>query len=73
MPDITTQLEAPTSHEVQELQRRLDELEESFFKVTFVPPIKPRETMIRFADGTSWNPGAGRGLYQYVSGAWTKL
>lgn len=51
----------------------LKELNASFFEVSYVAPDKPREGMLRFADGTSWNPGSGRGLYQYVSGAWVKL
>jgi hypothetical protein len=29
--------------------------------------------MVRFADGTNWNPGAGRGVYCYSAGAWVKL
>ncbi len=41
--------------------------------VTFMEPERPREGMIRIADGTEWNPGAGGGLYEYKSGAWVKL
>lgn len=37
------------------------------------PPLRPREGMIIFADGTNWNPGAGKGVYTYSSGAWVKL
>ena len=37
------------------------------------PPSKPREGMVVFADGTHWNPGAGRGVYVYSSAAWSKL
>lgn len=59
--------------QVAHLVRKTQELDESFFSVSHVEPVRPRETMIRFADGTDWNPGAGRGLYQYVSGAWVKL
>lgn len=40
---------------------------------TFVAPTKPRAGDIRFADGTSWNPGAGRGFYGYTGTAWTKF
>jgi hypothetical protein len=29
--------------------------------------------MVRYADGTNWNPGAGKGLYLYNGTAWTKL
>lgn len=28
------------------------------------------EDMLVQADGTDWNPGSGRGLYQYRSGSW---
>lgn len=51
----------------------LQELIRSFWEVTTVAPTRPREGMIRFADGTDWDPGSGRGLYQYVSTAWVKL
>ena len=36
-------------------------------------PARPREGLIVFADGTEWNPGGGKGAYQYLSGAWVKL
>lgn len=35
-----------------------------------VAPDKPREGMIRGADGANWNPGAGKGVYAYYTGAW---
>jgi microcystin-dependent protein len=37
------------------------------------PPDKPREGMIRGADGTNWNPGSGKGLYIYVDATWKRL
>jgi hypothetical protein len=36
----------------------------------FVAPAKPREGMIIYADGTSFNPGAGEGPYVYKNGNW---
>lgn len=33
-------------------------------------PAAPTDGDIRFADGTIWNPGSGRGFYGYYSGAW---
>lgn len=50
-------------------------LSQGQLEVTYVAPAKPRLGMIRIADGTSWNPGGGRGVYWYdPSGAgWTKL
>ena len=36
-------------------------------------PDKPETGIIAFADGVDWNPGAGRGLYQYKSNAWHEI
>ena len=33
-------------------------------------PDRPREGMIRLADGTNWNPGHGAGLYVYFNSIW---
>lgn len=38
-----------------------------------VEPAKRRTGMIVLADGTNWNPGAGRGVYAFYNGAWNKL
>jgi hypothetical protein len=43
------------------------------FDVLYAEPPKPRDGMVVFADGTSWAPGVGGGLYQRVGGAWVKL
>lgn len=40
---------------------------------TNVAPQRPRAGDIRFADGTNWNPGSGRGFYGYTGTAWTKF
>ena len=46
-----------------------------FLDVTRVAPEKPRQGMIRYADGTIWNPsGGGEGIYFFNSGGtWGKL
>ncbi len=44
-----------------------------FLPVLAVAPDKPREGMLVVADGTNWNPGSGKGLYEYKSGGWSKL
>lgn len=37
-------------------------------------PLKPRVGDIRYADGTSWNPGTGEGIYFYnAAGSWVKM
>jgi hypothetical protein len=38
-----------------------------------VAPVKPREGDVVNADGTDWNPGAGPGVYEFLSGSWNKL
>lgn len=38
-----------------------------------VDPFRALEGEVRNADGSDWNPGGGAGLYQYLSGSWTKL
>lgn len=39
----------------------------------FVEPDRPQDGDISYADGTSWNPGSGAGIYAYLSGTWRKL
>lgn len=38
-----------------------------------VAPAKPREGDIRLADGTTWNPGSGHGVYWYTGTTWKLL
>ena len=46
---------------------------QSLLEKSNVVPVKLEEGMIRYADGTNWNPGSGIGLYQYRGSAWVKL
>lgn len=39
----------------------------------YAAPVKPREGDVVLADGTTWNPGAGGGVYRYDGAAWQKL
>jgi hypothetical protein len=32
-----------------------------------------QEGTVVYADGDDWDPGGGRGLYEYARGAWVKL
>jgi hypothetical protein len=45
------------------IQSHLNDLEALDLRVSHKAPERPRDGMIVFADGTNWNPGAGRGLY----------
>lgn len=40
-------------------------IEHPILPIHYVAPDKPRLGQIVFADGTSWNPGSGRGVYCY--------
>jgi hypothetical protein len=42
-------------------------------EVRYVAPTKPRDGMVVLADGTTWNPGSGAGVYARIAGAWVKL
>lgn len=43
------------------------------FNVLFAAPAGPVAGMVVFADGTTWNPGSGRGLYEFRVASWVKL
>jgi hypothetical protein len=57
----------------ERLQRLESEL--SFFSIeeSFVEPDNPIDGMVVFADGTSWNPGSGRGLYRFDGSSWESV
>ena len=41
--------------------------------VWYAAPIRPRDGWVVYADGTSWNPGSGEGIYHYTNGAWVRM
>lgn len=55
--------------ELWRLAQLLDVVVDGFLEESKAPPAKLRNGMIRLADGTSWNPGAGRGVYWYDGNA----
>jgi hypothetical protein len=42
-------------------------------RVRHAIPIRPREGMIVYADGTVWNPGSGKGWYGYNGTTWVLI
>lgn len=62
-------------HELQEIRATLETMQVDHveYREHFREPDKPRDGRIYFADGTSWNPGYGRGLYIYASEIWEPL
>lgn len=59
--------------EFQRLARSLSETIALDLRPVHVAPDKPREGMIVYADGADWNPGSGKGCYEYRGAAWFKL
>lgn len=63
---------------LQELEKAsnvINNLAEGKCTLLNAPPKRPRNGMIRMADGTNWDPGGGRGYYGYdeASATWRKL
>jgi hypothetical protein len=60
------------------LQVELERISQSFNstpilpKLTIEPPDK-EDGMLAYADGSTWNPGGGAGIYWYNGTTWTKL
>lgn len=74
-PQETDRLREYVYDELLQISSILRMVEEGrFLPVLAVAPGKPREGMLAIAWGNPhWNPGSGKGLYEYRSGAWAKL
>lgn len=63
-------------YRLEERVRELEAFEQTHLTLGMLyhEPARPREGMIAYADGTSWNPGGcGIGLYQFRKGQWYRL
>lgn len=53
---------------------QIDNLQAVDLRPVYNPPLRPREGMVVYADGTKWDPGYGVGPYYYNSAnAWVPL
>ena len=74
VPDEAEDIPAYLRQEFDRMSATINNIADGHFDVSNVAPSKPRTGDIRHADGTNWNPGAGEGVYIYLStGAWSKL
>lgn len=66
--------DAAVSEELRKVSEALD-TPDKFLALTtlYAAPTKLREGMVVLADGTTWNPGSGAGVYAYYGSAWVKL
>lgn len=60
--------------ELQKIAQALDTPNQMLqLQTLYAAPTKFREGAIVLADGTTWNPGSGAGVYCYYGSAWVKL
>lgn len=71
--DSVEQLREHVRRELREVSRSMVETTELELRPRMQVPDRPREGMIIYADGTSWNPGKGEGPYVYKNAGWRKL
>lgn len=72
VPDVSA-LARYVQNETQRIGDAIDFGHARSIEFLHVPPQKPFEGLTVGADGTNWNPGAGKGVYTYYSGTWNKL
>lgn len=60
-------------NELLKIQQSISALAAGHIDKTYVSPTKPRDGDIRYADGTSWNPGSGAGVYYFNGTIWKLL
>ena len=67
-PQSADDLPLYLNNELQRLSALLASASEDVMNEMYVAPTKPQNGQMVYADGTTWNPSSGRGLYQYRSG-----
>jgi hypothetical protein len=71
--DAPRGLKAWLANELRSIAAAMLEAEGVRLPVLGAEPERRVNGMIVYADGSSWDPGAGAGFYGYESGAWVKL
>ena len=72
-PADPQQLQRFLREELAKISAVVNRLADGYDPVVYVAPAKPREGMRRYADGSQWNPGSGKGLYRFDGVAWNFL
>lgn len=72
-PSNPYQLRLFVDDELRKVAAALALLSDGHIDKTYSPPSKPRDGDIRYADGASWDPGGGSGIYFYNGSSWVKL
>ena len=61
------------ANELRNIQNALALVAAGHLDSTAASPKRLREGDLRFADGTAWNPGSGKGFYGYMNSLWVYL
>lgn len=72
-PADPMQLQRFLREELAKLKAAHDALADGILPIVYAAPAKPRDGMLRNADGVMWNPGSGAGPYLYGAGVWRFL
>lgn len=71
VPDDAASLAAFLRLELNKIAQALDTQDASLsLKTLYAVPSKYRDGTIVKADGTTWNPGSGAGVYCYYGSVW---
>ena len=73
-PNNSADLQRYLIDEFQRISTAINALSAGHLDISYAAPDKPRSGDIRYADGTTWNPGSGEGVYRYsLAGTWVFL
>lgn len=72
-PSDAAEMQRFLREELQRVSAAIAALAAGHLDKSHVAPAKPRDGDIRYADGTNWNPGSGRGIYAHNGIAWVLI
>lgn len=75
VPQDPAQLARYLTAELQRISNAVALIAAGHMDMQYKAPLKPRNGNLRLADGTSWNPGSGKGVYWFdaATSLWVKL
>ncbi len=74
VPSDTKDIPGFLTRELQSLAQALQAAQDALFLTTlYAEPSRLYDGLVVKADGTTWNPGSGAGVYAYYGSAWNFL
>jgi hypothetical protein len=72
-PSNPAELQRYLIDEFQRISAAINALSAGHLDKSYAAPEKPRDGDIRYADGVTYNPGSGVGIYYYNGSNWVFL